>query len=50
LIRFNGTEVKAGRSRQHYMKTSQKQRDPLKLPLSCPMWQTTEQIIQETVS
>jgi hypothetical protein len=28
------------------MKTSQKQRDPLKLPLSYSMWQTTEQIIQ----
>jgi hypothetical protein len=28
------------------MKTSQKQRDSLKLPLSCSMWQTTEQITQ----
>jgi hypothetical protein len=28
------------------MKTSQKQRDLLKLPLSCSMWQTTDQIIQ----
>jgi hypothetical protein len=45
-IRFNDTEVEAAEELAALHKIYEKQRDPLKLPLSCSMWQTTEQIIQ----
>jgi hypothetical protein len=41
-IRFNDTRSRSLRIRQYSIKTSHKQRDTLKPPLSCSMWQTTE--------
>jgi ubiquitin C-terminal hydrolase len=45
-IRFNDTEVEAIEESAAPEESFSEQRDPLKLPLSCSMWQRTEQVVQ----